>query len=211
MTGRLEWDEFRLSEQEQIEVCDKFFRQVEAADPTDDKRLKWLERMLPVLRRDTAGHAGLLTLAARQLWDESWDKGLSNLPADEFTVALDRHYPDAIFRSRVAVRVGLVANSLPPDDVTRKVMQEVLANKVVAAPPQERCKDESAEVRAKRALMRAVILVPVTVARGSRVLQFATPMHARFWLGEVYPGSSTHLPSGISSSSAPEAALDRTC
>jgi hypothetical protein len=195
--GRLGWDEFRLSKQEQTEICDKFFNQVKTADPDDSKRLQWLQRMLPALQRDTAGHAGpgLLRLAAMQLWEESWnDKTLMHLEGEEFAVAMERHYPDAVFHSLVAKRVGLVAVSQQFDDVTRKVLREVIANQTVAAPPDERGDNESEEVRAKRALMRAVILVPVADG-GSRVLQFATPMHARFWFREAYPSriSSEHF------------------
>ena len=107
---------------------------MQAADPDDAKRLQWLQRMLPALRRDTVGHAGLLRLAAMQLWEESWnDKALMNLQGDEFAVAMERHYLGAVFHSLVAKRVGLVAASQQFDDVTRKVLREVLANELVSS------------------------------------------------------------------------------
>jgi hypothetical protein len=183
---RLDWNALRLSQEEQLAFERAVLKWAQTAR-FHEEEMAWLAETLPVIRAETDGHAGLLRLVTQELIDRSTDRQVLLLH-EKFATAMQRFYLGALFWSTAAMRAGFMEVADPLDDAMREVLRCLVEQRAVEAPPAHRSlSTETAAVRAKRALLRMVIVVAVDDPLADcSVLRFPTPMHRRFWFRQAY-------------------------
>lgn len=148
---------------------------------------------MPISQKDTDGYVGLLRLFTQEMVKESQNDAIVG-GRDPIRTAMNRYYLGPIFHSLVAQRAGFSAAHLSLSPV-QLVLRNILENTTpILAPPEihdTRDNALSPEDKAKRTLLRSVVVVSVNDAKEPtrRILEFATPVHRRFWFREAYPST----------------------
>lgn len=169
INGRIGWGHLKLDNEEQDELCAKLI-----AHFSD---LPWFPEIMAMVRRDAGSHVGLLRLVPHHLVN---NVNVKDDDVELLRTHVQRFYFGEMFDTWQMLRFFFPFHS-QLNDTQRAVLREIILRGGVAAPgPFD--PNESLEVKAKRDLLRMVIVV-----QEGPTLEFATPLHQRYFFRAAFP------------------------
>ena len=197
------WSSFRLTDDEQEELSQRFMTEPRYADQRD-----WLQQIIPMLRKDSNGHIGIFRLVLQHLLhafpttakrSASYAKVYSYYFGQLFDQDIAHRFfgfPDNFASKHPLYYQSLEQVLLQPNRVRTPPRVTSSLTKATASVTSTKAAPSVASSQPDATTLRALMRIPMLVDDDGHLV-FATPMHKRFFPRYAFPSTLQELPENI--------------